>query len=373
MTNTIQIDGSHGEGGGQILRTSLALSMITGKPIHIRNIRGKRKKSGLMRQHLVCVEASQRISNAEVTGASLGSGELYFAPQQVQAGHYDFAIGSAGSTMLVLQTVLPALLLTDKPTTISISGGTHNPMAPTADFIKHCFLPTVRAMGILVDFELEQAGFAPVGGGKITATIHPWTIRQGLDLTGFHDGQQEQAKQTGKSVKMTTKPTINAYACALNLTDSIALRELDTLAHLLPTTERKPFHMQGTSQGNTVYTTISYPIESSLNVIEFTQVFTALGEYKKSAEVVAKQLAKKVKKYLKSQAMVDEYLADQLLLPLALGRGGKFTTTIISEHTQTQADMIGKFMDCHISFTDLSGNDSDDNGKNQYWLVEVRK
>lgn len=355
--NTIEIDGSYGEGGGQILRTSLTLSMITGTPIHITNIRAGRKKPGLMRQHLVCVEASQRISNAEVTGATLGSGELYFAPQEVQADVYDFKIGSAGSTMLVLQTLLPALLLTDKPTTVSISGGTHNPMAPTADFITHCFLPTVRAMGIMVDFQLEQAGFAPVGGGKISATIYPWMIRQGLDLTGLNPN-------TGKSVKLNTKPTINAYACALNLPDSIAVRELNTLAKYLAIDEQKPFHMEGSSQGNTAFVEISYPIESTLNIIEFSQVFTALGEYKKSAEVVAKQLAKQVKKYLKSEAMVDEYLADQLLLPLALGRGGKFTATTISDHTKTQAEMIAKFIDCQINFTELG---------DKYWLVEVKR
>lgn len=354
--NAIQIDGSYGEGGGQILRTSLTLSMITGIPIHIINIRAKRKKPGLMRQHLVCVEASTRISNAAVTGASLGSGELHFTPQAVQAGQYEFQIGSAGSTMLVLQTLLPALLLADKPTKVSVSGGTHNPMAPTADFIKHCFLPTVRAMGIMVDFELEQAGFAPVGGGKITATIHPWTIRQGLDLSGVN--------KTGKPIKLGTKPNISAYASALNLADHIAVRELDTLANLLPINERKPFHMQGSSQGNTVFVNVSYPIESSLNILEFTQVFTALGEYKKSAETVAKQLAKKVKKYLKSEALVDEYLADQLLLPLALGRGGKFTATTISQHTQTQADMIAKFIDCDIKFTEMG---------DKCWLVEVMR
>lgn len=180
-TSTIQIDGSQGEGGGQILRTALSLSMITGIPFELINIRAGRKKPGLMRQHLVCVQASQRISNATVEGAELHSQKLYFAPQQVQAGHYDFQIGSAGSTILVLQTLLPALMLQDQPSQISVQGGTHNPMAPTADFIMHCFLPSLKKLGIDVDFHVKRAGFFPVGAGEIQATIHPWQHKQKLN------------------------------------------------------------------------------------------------------------------------------------------------------------------------------------------------
>ncbi|EXB46854.1 RNA 3'-terminal phosphate cyclase family protein [Acinetobacter baumannii 146457] len=139
MPATIQIDGSQGEGGGQILRTALALSMITGQAFELINIRAGRKKPGLMRQHLVCVQASQHISQAYVEGAELHSQLLYFAPQHVQSGKYQFQIGSAGSTTLVLQTLLPALLLQNEASELTISGGTHNPLAPTADFIEQCF------------------------------------------------------------------------------------------------------------------------------------------------------------------------------------------------------------------------------------------
>ena len=322
---TIQIDGSQGEGGGQILRTALSLSMLTGIPFELINIRAGRKKPGLMRQHLVCVQASQRISNATVEGAELHSQRLYFQPQQIQAGQYDFQIGSAGSTILVLQTLLPALMMQNETSQISIHGGTHNPMAPTADFIEHCFLPTIKKMGIHVDFNCESAGFFPIGAGQINATIHPWTKQT-----------KYTALDKGKLLNTT------GYAAVLNIPIDIADRELETLNNKLNLSERKRLNFKGISQGNTAFVVLNYE--------HHQQVFSALGEMKKSAEKVAHDLSKDVKAYLESNSLADEYLADQLLLPMALGKGGEFTAQIISEHTRTQADMIQKFLDCEITF-----------------------
>ncbi|WP_111860353.1 RNA 3'-terminal phosphate cyclase [Acinetobacter sp. CFCC 10889] len=330
-TKTIQIDGSQGEGGGQILRTALALSMLTSIPFELVNIRAGRKKPGLMRQHLVCVQASQRISNATVEGAELHSQKLFFQPQQVQAGHYDFQIGSAGSTILVLQTLLPALMMQDQASQISIHGGTHNPMAPTADFIAHCFLPTIEKMGIHVDFECERAGFFPIGAGQINAVIHPWTKQ--TKYTALEKGQVID---------------LQGYAAALNIPDNIADRELEVLHNKLNLNTRKRINFKGISQGNTAFVVLNYA--------HHQQVFSALGEMRKSAEKVAHDLAKEVKAYLTTDAIADEYLADQLLLPMALGKGGEFTAQIISEHTKTQADMIQKFIDCEITFTELKEN-----------------
>lgn len=335
---TIQIDGSQGEGGGQILRTALALSMITGTPFELINIRAGRKKPGLMRQHLVCVQASQRISNATVEGAELHSQKLYFAPQQVQAGHYDFQIGSAGSTVLVLQTLLPALMMQDQASQINIHGGTHNPMAPTADFIQQCFLPSIKRIGIKVDFHCERAGFFPIGAGQINATIHPWE-----KVTKY------TALDTGKLLQL------RAYAAALNIPPDIATRELTTLANKLDLSSQQTLYFKGISQGNTAFVVAEFE--------HHQQVFSILGEMKKSAENVAKELAKEVKYYLASQAVADEYLTDQLLLPLTLGKGGEFTAYTISEHTRTQANMISLFLECEITFTEL---------KPQYWQVKVK-
>lgn len=328
---TIQIDGSQGEGGGQILRTALALSMITGTPFELINIRAGRKKPGLMRQHLVCVQASQRISNATVESAELHSTKLYFAPQQVQAGHYDFQIGSAGSTVLVLQTLLPALMLQDQPSQISIHGGTHNPMAPTADFIQYSFLPSLQKIGIEVDFHCERAGFFPIGAGQITATIRPWQHPTRLNL---NDAGQLIA--------------VKAYASCLNIPVHIAERELEVLNNILDLKQKQLVQFKGISQGNTTFVVTEFE--------HHQQTFTALGEMKKSAENVAKDLAKEVKQYLASHATTDEYLTDQLLLPLTLGKGGEFTAQSISEHTRTQADMIQRFLACEIKFTELNSN-----------------
>ena len=330
MPATIQIDGSQGEGGGQILRTALALSMITGQAFELINIRAGRKKPGLMRQHLVCVEASQQISQAYVEGAELHSQRLYFAPQHVQSGKYQFQIGSAGSTTLVLQTLLPALLLQNEASELTISGGTHNPLAPTADFIEHCFLPTLTKMGIESEFKLNKAGFFPIGAGEIQIKIQPWQHRNKLNL-----------------LDRSTLQSTEAFAAVLNLSEEaqIAQRELATLNKRLNLDTQQQFHLSGISQGNTMYVKIAYT--------QHIQLFTALGEMRKSAEQIANHLAEQVKQYIASQAAVDEYLADQLLLPLALGQGGEFTAQCISEHTRTQAAMIEKFIDCEIKFIEL--------------------
>nr|WP_277606232.1 RNA 3'-terminal phosphate cyclase [Acinetobacter genomosp. 15BJ] len=333
MPATIQIDGSQGEGGGQILRTALALSMITGQAFELINIRAGRKKPGLMRQHLVCVQASQQISQAYVEGAELHSQRLYFAPQHVQSGKYQFQIGSAGSTTLVLQTLLPALLLQNEASDLTISGGTHNPLAPTADFIEHCFLPALEKLGIKVEFKLNKAGFFPIGAGEIQITIQPWQHRNKLNL-----------------LDRSTLQSTEAFAAVLNLSEEaqIAQRELATLNKRLNLDTQQQFYLNGISQGNTMYVKVAYT--------HHIQLFTALGEMRKSAEQIANHLAEQVKQYINSQAVVDEYLADQLLLPLALGQGGEFTAQCISEHTRTQAAMIEKFIDCEIEFIELDRN-----------------
>lgn len=316
----IVIDGSQGEGGGQILRTALSLSMITGKPFSLQNIRAGRKKPGLMRQHLVCVNAAQRISNASVQGAELNSQTLIFQPHKIKAGNYEFDIGSAGSTMLVFQTLLPALLLQEEASTVSIQGGTHNPFAPTADFIAQCFLPSLASIGVEVDFRLERAGFFPIGRGLMKAAIHPWRSRSYFSL-----------------LDRGILNEVTAHASGLNLKNGkdIMTRELNTLQSILSCSSTYQERLNGFSQGNTLYV--------SVKLQNHTQLFTALGEFRKSAESIAQSLAGEVQNYLNSTAAVDVYLADQLLLPLALGKGGKFTAECISEHTRTQAAMIEMF------------------------------
>ena len=163
----LTIDGSAGEGGGQILRSTLALSLCTGTPVRITGIRAKRDRPGLMRQHLTALRAAAEVGRAEVSGAELGSREVAFHPRGAAPGEYAFNVGSAGSATLVLQTVLPALLSASAPSDLLLEGGTHNPLAPPFEFLDRAFLPLIARMGPRVSATLEARGFYPAGGGRI--------------------------------------------------------------------------------------------------------------------------------------------------------------------------------------------------------------
>src|SRR5580765_7103683 len=190
----IVIDGSEGEGGGQILRTSLALSLVTQQPFRMERIRAKRQKPGLLRQHLTAVEAAKTVGCANVTGAALNSQTLEFQPGPVTPGNYRFAVGTAGSATLVLQTVLPALLTASGHSTLTLEGGTHNPMAPPFDFLARCFLPLIQRMGPSVELELRRHGFLPAGGGRFHARIEPAKKLSRLDLLERGSIRSRQAR-----------------------------------------------------------------------------------------------------------------------------------------------------------------------------------
>ena len=349
---TLKIDGSTGEGGGQIIRTALSLSMLTGIPVEITNIRAGRAKSGLMRQHLVCVQASQQISDAKVTGAHLGSTAFSFAPNVIKSGDYHFDIGSAGSTTLVLQTLLPALLFanTDStaPSTVTIKGGTHNPLAPTTDFLTQAFVPALSKLGMQVDIQLIKAGFAPIGGGEIKATITPFMRRA--------DSAPFELTERGKLTN------IELVASIVNLDYDICIRELASAKSVLIeagideaiiTTQSDK--LQGIGEGNSCYAKVTYQIANSQK--SHSEVFTLLGAKRTSAEKMGNRLAGLVKRYVfKTEALVDEHLTDQLLLPLALAGGGEFTARTISQHTETQAWMIEQFLPVEIKFETIAEN-----------------
>src|SRR6266496_6275324 len=179
----ITIDRSYNEGGGQILRTALTLSLATRTPFRIEKIRAGRKRPGLLRQHLTAVEAAGRIGNADVRGAEINSQELTFVPHDIIPGDYHFSIGTAGSTTLVLQTVLPVLMLASKPSSLTLEGGTHNPFAPPYDFLEKAFVPLLNRLGGRVRTELQTPGFYPAGGGVMKVMIEPPSGLNSLDLT----------------------------------------------------------------------------------------------------------------------------------------------------------------------------------------------
>jgi RNA 3'-terminal phosphate cyclase (ATP) len=319
----IEIDGSLGEGGGQVLRTALALSLLTRTPFRIVNIRAKRKKPGLLRQHLTAVQAAARIGDAAVDGASLAASALTFVPQSLRGGHYSFAIGSAGSTTLVLQTILVPLALAPEPSTIELEGGTHNPAAPPFDFIEQSYVPLLRRMGVEMSVELLQPGFYPAGGGRLRVKIQPAPRLSRLDL-----------EERGEIVSR------RARAVVANLQYSIAQREARTVAEILgwPEDQAEAHTITGSlGPGNAVSVFVTAE--------HVTSVFTTFGARGISAEKVAHDCALQAKRYINSGAAVDEHLADQLLLPLAAGEGGAFTTTPLSLHATTNIDVIRRFID----------------------------
>ena len=325
----ITIDGSFGEGGGQILRTSLALSLVTGKPFVIDRIRTGRKNPGLLRQHLTAVNAAVEISSAEASGAVMGSKELTFAPGAVAHGNYSFSVGTAGSATLVLQTVLPALLIAAGSSNLILEGGTHNPFAPPFDFLARSFLPLVSRIGPDVEAVLERPGFYPAGGGKFSVKISPAPHLRPLDLTVRGDIVARKAK-----------------AVVANLPRAVAQRELSVIGTKM------------SWQGEVLTAEVVDNSRGPGNVVmleiecdHVTEVFTGFGERGVRAEAVAEQPVQQARRYLASEAAVGEYLADQLIVPMAIARGGSFTSGPLSRHATTNIEVVKKFLDLEIIVT----------------------
>lgn len=317
----IQIDGSEGEGGGQILRSSLALSIRTQQPFRIENIRANREKPGLMRQHLTAVKAAAEICDAEVDGAEAGSRALTFRPGALKAGQYSFAIGTAGSCTLVLQTVLPALLAAKSTSTVKVSGGTHNKASPPFEFLQRAFLPLLARMGASVAIELMRPGFYPRGGGEIRVSIEPVTQWRTLEL--HERGARMQA-------------FAESYIAAIPI--NVAQRELEVIGRML-NWPGDQLLLRGLSNevgpGNAVTITLAHE--------HVTEVFTGFGERGVRAEHVAETAAREARAYMAHAAPVGEYLADQLLLPIALAGSGSFTCTQVTPHLRSNALVIEKF------------------------------
>lgn len=322
----IELDGAMG--GGQILRSALSLSMITGKPFRIHNIRAKRSRPGLLRQHLTAVTAAAQISSARVEGAQLGSQSLSFAPGAIQGGDYDFAIGTAGSCSLVMQTLLPALLQADQPSRVRISGGTHNPLAPPFEFLERAWLPLLRRMGAQVEIELLRHGFAPAGGGAIALQVIP-SVLSPLHLTAPGAVHHQLAT-----------------AIVADVPGHVAERELTRVGKRLKWPEQALKGIWLDKQigpGNVLLLEIACE--------QVTEVFSSVGQSSVRAEQVADRAVDQARQWLHSGAAVAEHLADQLLLPLAMAGGGSFSTPRMSEHLDSNMQVIQHFLDVAIICT----------------------
>ena len=337
----IEIDGSFGEGGGQILRTALSLSLLTGKSLRIYNLRAKRAKPGLRAQHLCAVDSAVKISQSQVQGAEIGSKEILFFPEPVRAGKYQINIGTAGSTSLVFQTLLPALLFQDQPSELQIIGGTHNPKSPSFDFIKDCFLELLKKLGIKVEAKILRYGFYPRGGGEVIYKIYLWKKSATyLKLTEL----VEWKNLTGE-ILLAGLPGHIAERERAELEKRLGLSSEQIKTNFLPSDQ---------GPGNAIILRCFSQ--------ERVEVFTGYGEPGKRAERVAGELARMVKNFLKSQAQVDLYLADQILLYLALGKGGEFTTSFLSSHFHTNLKIIQKFLEIEAQIYSLAPD---------RWLVKI--
>jgi RNA 3'-terminal phosphate cyclase (ATP) len=323
----ISLDGI--TGGGQMLRTALSLSMITGQPFRMTRIRGSRGKPGLMRQHLTCVKAACEISAGTADGADIGATELTFRPGRIQAGDYQFAIGTAGSTGLLFQTLLPALLHAAGPSTLRLEGGTHNPLAPPFEFLDRVFLPALRRMGAVATLTLEQTGFAPAGGGAITAAIAPCTAFSPCDF-----------RERGELQSLNIRVPIR------NLSKLIGTRMLEAAVAKLPTPDaavepREP------GPGRGVCCLVEAVFEQT------TELTSSFGEQGITAEQVGQRAAKVMQDFIGNGAAIGRCLADQLLLPMALAGNGVFTTMAPDAHVPTNIGVIEQFLPVKFRVTPL--------------------
>ena len=327
----IEIDGS--AGGGQLLRTALSLALCTGTGFTMQKIRAKRSKPGLMRQHLTAVNAAATIGNAYVEGAELGATTLRFEPGVVVPGEYRFATGSAGSATLVLQTVLPPLWRCDVPSRLRLEGGTHNPLAPSADFIADTYLPSLAKFGIDAEVELERPGFFPAGGGILHATVSPAPALRHVEF-----------------IERGALRSIDAIAMLSGLASGIGERELQAVAKRLHLPSNA-LHLRqvrpSLGPGNALLIRVCHE--------HHTETFTGHGERGLSAEKVADRLAGEAKVYVRGSACVGEHLSDQLLLPMALAGSGAFVVAAISDHLQSNARLIEKFLPVEIDWAETVG------------------
>lgn len=334
------IDGSTGEGGGQVLRSSLSLSLCLGRPFSITNIRKARTKPGLRPQHLAAVRAAAAIGNAKVEGASIGSHQLTFVPAGIVPGCHHFDIGTAGSTTLLAQTVLPPLLTAPAPSRLLLEGGTHNPNAPPFEFLELALFPLLNRMGPKVQGVLQRYGFYPKGGGRLCIDVEPIERLRGFVLV-----------ERGAAVK--------TYAVAIvgNLPDHIAERELAVIQEKLALPQNALIMKRLTDvsgAGNVVMVVV----ESAF----VTEVLTGFGQRGVRAERIATRLANQAHQYIQAGVPVGAHLADQLLVPLALAGNGSFVTARPTRHTITNIEIIKQFVAVEIVQRELQRG---------VWRIEV--
>lgn len=326
----IEIDGS--VAGGQMLRTALSLSALTNKPFKIEKIRGKRDSPGLKPQHLAAVKAVKEICSASVKGASLKSLSLEFKPKEIKAGDYKFDIGTAGSTTLLLQTLLPVLLKADEPSKVNVIGGTDTKWAvPSMDF-KNVFLEYLNKMTIETEFTIEKYGFYPKGGGKVSLRVYPATLVRRIDL-------MKRGKPEMLNIISHCSKDLKSKEVAERMIKSF---ESSFVFEKERMTEKKYF--EALSQGGFINAHVHF--ENSV----ISQ--TCLVEKGKKSEEIGKECAEILKKEIKSSSTADIHIADQLMIYMGLSSGGYLKVSEVTDHMKTNASVIERFLDVKFDFSD---------------------
>ncbi len=328
----IEINGAQGEGGGQILRTSLSLAALTSQSIHIHHIRSNRSQPGLRPQHLTALKAMAELTQADTKGASLHSTDITFSPGKIHHGQYQFDIPTAGALTLVLQTVFLPLSLASGASDITLTGGTHVKWSPIYHYLTEQWLPFMADLGFRAQIELRSAGFFPRGGGEVHLKILPV-----LDLRAF------------ACVNRGHLESIRGYSGIANLPDDIAKRQkhqaLRRLYAVCRDSKIKTLRLKSSGKGTFILLKANFSACGSA-------CYTALGVRGKPAEKVADEAVDAMFSFFKTDGCVDHYLADQLLLPLAIIKGAsRFRTNRLTQHLLTNAAIIQQFLPVHIEIT----------------------
>lgn len=316
----IEIDGSYGEGGGQIIRTSVALSAITGKPVRIVNIRANRPNPGLRPQHLHAVLALKELTGGRVKGARVGSSTLEFYPGELRGGRIEVNVGTAGSISLVLQALLPAMAFSPEPVEFRISGGTDVAWSPPIDYMKHVTLFVLEQMGVMVKLEVERRGHYPKGGGVVRGSVEPWERRKPLVVERFSE------------VKL-----IRGISHATNLPSHVAERQARAAREVL-----RDYNVE-------IELEVSKSLGPGSGIVLWAETDglrlggDALGSKGKPAEVVGREAALELKEELESGCAVDRFLADQLI-PFMAFSGGRICTSRVTNHLRTNVWVVERFM-----------------------------
>ena len=355
----ITIDGSTGEGGGQVMRTALSLAAILGQPVEITNIRAGRQQPGLRPQHVQAVRAVAALCSARLEGAQEHSRELRFEPQTPpQAGRYGFEIGTAGAATLVLQAALLPLALTSEPSTVTVQGGTHVAWSPPFDYIEQVYLPALAALGIDCQVELVKWGFYPRGGGQIRATIQPAPLMPPA-LAGLREASRRG--RPSQPAPWWTRPrgaltALSVLSAAANVGNQVTARQASrahnrlAAARLGVTPQTRLLNPPSAGPGTCLFILAEYADGARAG-------FTGYGRQGYPAERVADDAVDAFLAFHVSDAPVDPHLADQLILPLALtDQPLAFRTSQITQHLLTNIWVVEQFLGPRFQVNQQTGD-----------------